>query len=511
MTTIPTDATAHPRPRPNAAPAATAPDSAAATVPVTVAPGDGIGPEIMDAVLFLLEQAGARVKLEKIEVGRNVYERGVTSGIEAQAWESIRRTGVLLKAPITTPQGKGYKSLNVTLRKTLGLFANVRPCPTFHPFIPTAHPGMDVVVVRENEEDTYGGIEHRQTPEVTQCLKLMTRPGCEKVIRYAFEYARQHNRKKITCFVKDNIMKLTDGLFHEVFDRIAEAYPDIQSETRIIDIGSAALAKDPTRFDVIVLPNLYGDIVSDIAAEIAGSVGLAGSANIGEKCAMFEAVHGSAPDIAGQGLANPSGLLHAAILMLDHIGQPDVAQRLHNAWLATIEDRVLTRDVAPKDNSDRVVGTDAFAHAIANRIGAQPRSLPVAVHQKVGRKNPVQPVPTRPRPRKQLVGVDVFLDWDESGRDANVLGRKLEQLAGDDLKLTMITNRGTKVYPDGHPETFCTDHWRCRFTDTADGAISHERVIALLARLAENGLDFIKTEHLYTFDGERGYSLGQGE
>jgi len=477
--------------------------------PITVARGDGIGPEIMDAVLFLLDQAGAALDIEKIEVGRAVYERGVSAGIEPDAWASLRRTGVLLKAPITTPRGKGYKSLNVTIRKTLGLFANVRPCPTYHPFIATAHPGMDVVIIRENEEDTYGGIEHRQTPEVTQCLKLITRPGSEKVVRYAFEYARQHGRQKVTCFVKDNIMKVTDGLFRQAFEHVAGEYPEIDADTAIIDIGAARLAKDPTRFDVVVLPNLYGDIVSDIAAEIAGSVGLAGSANIGDHCAMFEAIHGSAPDIAGQGVANPSGLIHAAVMMLNHIGQGDVAASLANAWLRTIEDGVLTADVCPKDRARPPAGTDAFAHAMANRLGQLPRKFPaVAHHARAGGKG-WAPTPVA-RPTKELVGVDVFLDWDEADRDPAVLGGRLEQAAGD-LKLDMITNRGVKVYPHGFPETFCTDHWRCRFTDAADGPVDHDRVIGLLHRLSAAGLDFIKTEHLYTFDGERGYSLGQGQ
>ena len=264
---------------------------------------------------------------------------------------------------------------------------------------------------------------------------------------------------------------------------------------------------------MIVTPNLYGDIVSDIAAQIAGSVGLAGSANIGDQCAMFEAVHGSAPDIAGEGIANPSGLLHAAILMLDHLGQHDVAELLHNAWLRTIEDGVLTSDIALPNESGKIVGTDAFAHAVANRLGKQPRMLAPAIHRPndagtaddAGRYTPSK------RPVKALVGVDVFLDWDEPGRDPNQLGSMLEAIAAPDLKLKMITNRGTKVYPDGQPETFCTDHWRCRFTDAHDRELGHERIIQLLDRMAVEGLDFIKTEHLYTFDGERGYSLGQGE
>jgi len=496
-----------------ASPAATAAESRAPSVPVpvAVAHGDGIGPEIMDAVLFLLREAGAEIAVQPVALGKQVYEQGITSGIEPNAWEVIRRTGVLLKAPITTPQGKGYKSLNVTLRKTLGLFANVRPCPTYHPFIATAHPGMDVVIVRENEEDTYGGIEHRQTPEVTQCLKLITRPGCEKIIRYAFEYARQHDRKKVTCFVKDNIMKITDGLFHETFDRLAADYPDIESETRIIDIGSAKLAKDPTQFDVIVLPNLYGDIVSDIAAELAGSVGLAGSANVGAGCAMFEAVHGSAPDIAGRGLANPSGLLHAAILMLDYIDQPEAAQRLNDAWLCAIERGAFTADICPSDKRDRALGTDAFARAVADQLGRKPQTLIPEAHRRPAGGSDLFAAVRHPRPVKELVGADVFLDWDEPGRDPNQLGPALEQAAAPDFKLKMITNRGTKVYPEGHPETFCTDHWRCRFVDPEAGSVDHTRVINLLQRLNERGFDFIKTEHLYTFDGERGYSLGQGE
>src|SRR5436305_2343821 len=195
--------------------------------PITVAYGDGIGPEIMEASLHIIQSAGAQIELEKIEVGEQVYLRGNSAGIDPSSWESLRRTGVFYKAPITTPQGGGYKSLNVTTRKTLGLYANVRPCVAYSPFIETKHPGMDVVVVRENEEDTYAGIEHRQTNDVIQCLKLISRPGSEKIVRYAFEYARKHNRKKVTCFTKDNIMKASDGLFHKIYDEISADYPDL--------------------------------------------------------------------------------------------------------------------------------------------------------------------------------------------------------------------------------------------------------------------------------------------
>ncbi|MCA9546983.1 MAG: NAD-dependent isocitrate dehydrogenase, partial [Myxococcales bacterium] len=267
--------------------------------PITVAWGDGIGPEIMGATLSVLEAAGARIRPEFIEVGEKVYRRGITSGIEPGAWASLRRTGVFLKAPITTPQGKGVKSLNVTIRKTLSLFANVRPVVTYDPFVPSGHPGVDLVIVRENEEDLYAGIEHRQTPEVSQCLKLVSEPGCARIVRYAFDLARAQGRKRVTCMTKDNIMKVTDGQFHRAFDRIKAGYPELETDHAIIDIGAGRMAASPGRFDVVVTGNLYGDILSDIAAEISGSVGLCPSANIGEHCAMFEAIHGSAPDIAG--------------------------------------------------------------------------------------------------------------------------------------------------------------------------------------------------------------------
>ncbi|MEQ9453835.1 MAG: NADP-dependent isocitrate dehydrogenase [Phycisphaeraceae bacterium] len=476
---------------------------------VTVAYGDGIGPEIMKAVLFVLKEAGAKLAIEEVEIGQKVYERGISAGIETGTWDSLRRTGVMLKAPITTPQGKGYKSLNVTLRKSLGLFANVRPCRSYDPFIVTKNPGTDVVIVRENEEDTYAGIEHRQTAEVTQCLKLITRPGTEKIVRYAFEYAKQQGRKRVTCFIKDNIMKITDGLFHRVFDEIAAEYPEIEADAQIIDIATARLAKDPTKFDVIVTLNLYGDIISDVAAELTGSVGLGGSANIGEVASMFEAIHGSAPDIAGQGIANPSGLLHAAVMMMDHVGQPEVALAVENAWLRAIEDGVRTGDIRREHEA---VGTEAFAQAVVDRLGQQPQTLAMQTHH--ARESGMEQFreKRRAKPLKELVGVDVFLDWDEADRSPEVLGKKLEQVAGPDLKLKMISNRGVKVYPEGHAETFCTDHWRCRFVHPEHpSVITHEQVIKLLERLAVAGFDFIKTEHLCRFDGELAYSLGQGE
>lgn len=480
-------------------------------VPITVAYGDGIGPEIMEASLRVLEAAGAQLDIETIQIGEKAYEEGHAGGIAPEAWASLRRTRVLYKAPITTPQGGGFKSLNVTLRKSMGMYANVRPCVSYYPFVETKHPLMDVVVVRENEEDLYGGIEHRQTGEVYQCLKLISRPGSERIVRYAFEYARRNQRRKVSCFTKDNIMKMTDGLFHKIFEEVAEEYPDIQSEHMIIDIGTARLASHPDQFDVLVLPNLYGDILSDVTAQLTGSVGLGGSANIGEHLAMFEAIHGSAPDIAGMGIANPSGLLLAGVMMLVHIGQPEIAERIHNAWLKTIEDGIHTGDIHKRDVSQEMVKTDRFTDAVIERLGQKPDRLRPVTYAKGEPVALTTPVKTTPA-KKELFGVDVFLDWDQDERDPNKLGQILEtQVNGAGMKLKMITNRGQKVYPDGMPETFCTDHWRCRFVGENEQILQHADVIALLGRVADAGLDFIKTENLFLFDGERGYSLGQGE
>jgi len=480
-------------------------------IPITVANGDGIGPEIMGATLRILEAAEAPLEIETIDIGEKVYLSGNTSGIEPGSWESLRRTKVFLKAPITTPQGKGYKSLNVTVRKVLGLYANVRPCVSYDPYVETKHPGMDVVIVRENEEDLYAGIEHRQTNQVYQCLKLISRPGSEKIVRYAFDYARRNNRKKVTCFTKDNIMKMTDGLFHKVFDEIAVEYPEIENEHWIVDIGAAKLADTPEAFDVIVMPNLYGDVLSDVAAQIAGSVGLAGSANIGEHVAMFEAIHGSAPRRAGQNLANPSGLLLGAVMMLVHVGLNEHAEKVHNAWLRAIEDGIHTYDIYDETVSKQKVGTSEFASAVIERIGREPQILKPRKYKATDGESLPSPIaPSTAIPKKEMVGVDVFLDWTKGS--PNDLGGKLSELSGEGLNLTMISNRGVKVWPEGHAETFCSDHWRCRFRgEGGDSAVSHAQVISLLNRIAGAGYDFIKTEGLYTFDGERGFSLDQGE
>ena len=484
---------------------------------ITVARGDGIGPEIMDAVLKILERAGAEVEAEFIEIGENVYREGFTSGIRPESWDAIRANRVFLKAPITTPQGGGYKSLNVTIRKTLGLFANVRPSKAMAPFIRTHYPRLDVVIIRENEEDLYAGIEHRQTTDVTQCLKIISVPGTERIIRYAFEYTMQNGRKKLTCMVKDNIMKMTDGLFSSLFREIGKEYPEIEQEVKIIDIGAALLAERPEEFDVVVTLNLYGDIISDIVAQISGSVGLGGSANIGPQVAMFEAIHGSAPDIAGRNLANPSGLLNAAVMMLVHIGQQAAAARIMNAWLRTIEDGIHTADIFVQGKSKEKAGTKEFAEAVISRLGKEPvHFAPVKYPTAV---KPIHiPAYKRQEYKKTLVGTDVFIDW--KGNDPDELATILIRAASGILKLKIITNRGVKVYPGRMEETFCSDHWRCRFVAFESNVnyetlhynpVSYSSILALLSMMYDKGMDIIKTENLYYFNDERGFSLGQGE
>jgi isocitrate dehydrogenase len=476
--------------------------------PITVAHGDGIGPEIMAATLQILEAAGAALEIETIEIGEKVYLRGNTSGIEPKSWESLLRTKVFLKAPITTPQGGGYKSLNVTTRKMLGQYANVRPCVSYHPFVETKHPNMDVVVVRENEEDCYAGIEYQLTPEVTECIKLISRPGTEKIVRYAFEYARLHKRKKVTCFTKDNIMKTTDGLFHKIYDEISAQYPDIQNEHWIVDIGAAKLADTPEAFDVIVMPNLYGDILSDVAAQIAGSVGLAGSANVGEKCAMFEAIHGSAPRRAGQNLANPSGLLLGAVLMLVHIDQPETAERVHNAWLRAIEDGIHTYDIFSDGVSKEKVGTKEFACAVIARLGQKPNRLKPVSYARRAETAPVRASGmAASAPAGDVTGIDIYVTW--PSRNPKELAAAVGKHAADGLTLQMIDNRGVIVWPASLAEPFCTDSFRCRFVSA--GKTEMSSLIGLLGRLAGTGIDIGMTSTLRAYDGRPGYSLAQGQ
>lgn len=481
--------------------------------PITVAYGDGIGPEIMDAVLDVLRSAGAKLNIQTIEIGERLYKQGFTSGISQSAWKTILENKIFLKAPITTPQGGGYKSLNVTIRTALSLYANIRPSKALSPYVKTNHPKMDIVIVRENEEDLYSGIEYRQTHNMYSSIKLISRTGCENIIKFAFEYAVNNNRKKVTCMSKDNIMKFTDGLFHKVFDEIAATYPQIENEHYIIDIGAARLANSPERFDVIVTSNLYGDIISDITAEVSGSVGMAGSANIGAEHALFEAIHGSAPDISGQNIANPSGLLNAAIMMLVHIGQGNVAAAIENAWLRTIEDGIHTKDIFQKGMSVKEVSTKEFANAIKERLGQKPQKFK-QVSYLSGKpvKHSHKATYIEVKEQKKLVGVDVYINL--LSNSAADIAEEVNKIADGELQLQLISSMGLKLWPQEIEKSSNVnyDYWRLRFVpNNSAKTTSHADIIYLLKKFNEVNFDVVKTENLYTFEDKLGFSLAQGQ
>lgn len=380
---------------------------------IAVAYGDGIGPEIMEAVLQILQAAKVNLSIDVISIGEEEYNHGISSGIPMSSWDTIKNNRILLKAPITTPQGKGYKSVNVTLRNNLDLFANIRPVISYHPFVKCNYPRMNVVILRENQEGLYTGVEYRQTKNSHKSLKIISRSGSEKIIKYAFDYAIKHNRKKVTCFIKDNIMKITDGMFHNIFDETTPFYPEIETSQMLVDIGMAKVAVDPESFDVIVTQNLYGDILSDIAAEVSGSVGLCGSANIGTDYAMFEAIHGSAPDIAGKDVANPSGLINAAIMMLNHISEHEKSELIMNALHATLEQGIHTADLYNAEYSAKRVGTKEYTEAIIANLGNKPKELgrgnnKATTHLEARKINLQKTFPIEKK--KDLVGVDIFID-----------------------------------------------------------------------------------------------------
>ena len=498
------------------------------TKTITVAFGDGIGPEIMESTLGILRASGVDLKFNIIEVGKKIYEKGFNSGLMPSAWESLNETKIILKAPITTPQGGGYKSLNVTIRKKLGLYSNVRPVSSFHPFVECNFPKMDVVIIRENEEDLYAGIEHRQTDQTFQCLKLVTKKGCEKIIRYAFEYATVNSRKKVTCFSKDNIMKMTDGLFHKTFDEIAKEYPQIQTDHYIIDIGCARLASKPEIFDVIVTMNLYGDIISDIAAEISGSVGLAGSANIGDDYAMFEAIHGSAPDIANQDIANPTGLIQASVMMLVHLNESFFANKIRNALYKTIEDGIHTADIFNAKNSVKKVGTKEFTQAVIKNLNNSPSQLPVAnfankTIEESQNNQQKSTIKIQEKDKKSLIGIDLFIDWNKNFDD---LLNLLKSLESEKFELKMISAKGLLLFPlidKNMMPNYDGDLTTLRFVGKGicgkssseilnpNIKIEHKDITNLLNYLIDKNIDFVKYEGLYLFNDKVAFTSGQGE
>ncbi len=481
----------------------------APATPITVAFGDGIGPYITQATLEILNASGANIELNEIQVGEKSYLAGNSSGISEDAWKTILKNPVFLKAPITTPQGSGYKSLNVTIRKALGLYANVRPCRAYSPFVETAFPELNLTIIRENEEDLYAGVEYQVSPTTISTLKILTHAGSEKIIRYAFDYAIKNNRKKVTCMSKDNIMKVADGMFHRIFNEISKEYPQIETEHYIIDIGAARLAAKPQIFDVIVTLNLYGDIISDIVAEVSGSVGLAGSANIGSRYSMFEAIHGSAPAMENKKAANPSGILNGAIMMLAHIGQGSVATRIQNAFLKTIEDGVATKDFH-NERSRFLVDTDGFAKAIISNLGNIPSTFQAqtfsdfAFNSEIS--NPVENFNIRPLQNQELVGIDLYIACNKTAHD---FYKQISKFTSNSLKFQMMSYRGMYFEPNSDFSKQTVDYWCCRFI--AQNAIKQSEVIELINKIASENLQIASSYSLYEYDKSRGFTLAQGQ
>jgi isocitrate dehydrogenase (NAD+) len=331
---------------------------------ITLIPGDGIGPEVSAAVVRIIEASGVEVQWETHFAGAQALEK-FGNTLPDDLLESIKRNKVALKGPITTPVGKGFTSVNVGLRKTLDLYANLRPVRAL-PNVPCRYPELDLVVVRENTESLYAGLEHTVVPGVVESIKIITEKASTRIARFACEYARREGRKKVTAVHKANIMKLSDGLFLDCFRKVATEYPEIEADDKIVDNACMQLVMRPEQFDIMLLENLYGDIVSDLCAGLVGGLGLVPGANIGELGAVFEAVHGSAPDIAGQGIANPTALLQSGILMLRYLGERDAAERVEKAMLKVFTDgKVRTRDIGGASS------TYEFADAIITGMSRQ--------------------------------------------------------------------------------------------------------------------------------------------
>ncbi|HEX5466963.1 MAG TPA: NADP-dependent isocitrate dehydrogenase [Candidatus Limnocylindrales bacterium] len=494
----------------------------AAPHPVTVIPGDGVGPEIVAAARRVVDATGVRIAWEDALCGAAVFRAGDSSGVPADTRASIERTCVVLKGPLETPVGFGEKSANVTLRKLFETYANVRPAREL-PGVPTRYrgEGVDMVIVRENIEDLYAGIEHLETPDVGQCLKIISRKGSEKVIRYAFELARREGRSKVTCATKANIMKLTEGLFKRVFEELAQEYPGIEAQHLIIDNAAHQLVKEPAQFDVVVTTNLNGDIISDLASGLVGGLGFAASGNYGDRVAIFEAVHGSAPKYAGKDVINPTAIILSAAMMLRHLGESSAAQQVEDAVFVTLESgAAVTQDLARQSGGDveQAASTTRFTDTIIENLGRRPKA-------ELGRPRTPDPE-ARPLPRwdysrahyaaiaRRQVGVDVMV---ESDLPIDELGPSLAACAeagagavgGSGLRLDSVAARGTKIYP-GEAVGDTVRWYTGRFVAPDGEEPSEAQVLALLGRVAERH-HWTQVERLQTFDGEPGYTKAQGE
>ena len=479
-------------------------------IAVTVIPGDGIGAEVVHATQRLIDATGAPIAWEEYHAGASIFKKGIASGVPEDTIASIHRTKVALKGPLETPVGFGEKSANVTLRKLFETFGNIRPVREI-PGVKTPYSGrnIDLVIVRENVEDLYAGIEHMQTEEVAQCLKLISKKGCEKIVRLAFEVARSQGRKRVHCATKSNIMKLTEGLLKRTFEAIAPEYPEIEAQHIIVDNCAHQLVKLPEQFDVIVTTNMNGDILSDLTSALIGGLGFAPSANIGNTTAIFEAVHGSAPKYAGKNVINPTAMILSGVMMLRHIGLFDEATLLENAVLTTLEEgRAMTRDVV---GDKLAASTTAYTEAILNNFGKVPKAAETREHKKLHLEKCVlkEATAANTQTERKVVGVDVFI---ESKATPETIGKKLEELTFETpFKLKMISNRGTKLYPSSGAITDTVNHWRCRFMlGQQNLGVTSQMLNSLLGQI-EKAYDWMHIEKLQEFGGKAGYTKAQGE
>lgn len=477
---------------------------------VTLIPGDGVGPECVDATRKIIEAAGVKVAWEVRHAGESVFKQGIASGVPQDTVESIRNTRCVLKGPLGTPVGYGEKSANVTLRKLFETYGNIRPVREV-PGVTTPYSGrgIDLVVVRENVEDLYAGVEHMQTPGVAQCLKLISRKGCEKIARLAFEFARSEGRKSVACATKSNIMKMTEGMLKRTFEAVAKEYPDIQSWHVIIDNCCHQLVKKPEQYDVIVTTNMNGDIMSDLTSALIGGLGFAPSANLGNGIAIFEAVHGSAPKYAGKNVINPTAVLGSGIMMLRYLGEFDAANAIENAVLVTLEDgKVRTGDVVGYDSGKNCSTTD-YAAAIIGNLGRKSAKFAVREYKPI--KMPeLSPEPAYVKAKtRRVAGVDVFV---EANLMPEELGKQVEAaVAGAPVALKAISSRGTRVYPPTGTVLDVTDMYTCRLmAKDATADLTDAQVFDALQRVAGK-LKWSHVEKLHEIDGEAGWTKAQGE
>jgi len=481
---------------------------------IAVAKGDGIGPEIMEAVIAIFNAAKVPMEYEMVDMGKWVFDKGFSNGMTPEAKQTIEDLGILFKGPMETPKGKGVKSVNVTARKTWNTYANDRKFQTLsgvETVFSKAGIPIDLTIVRENIEDTYGGIEHMLTQDVALGRRFITRPGSEQVIRYAFEMAKKKGARRITCGHKANIMKLTDGLFLEVFKEVAKEYPELKSDDVIVDDLCMKLVSRPDLFDVIVLTNLQGDIVSDLCAGLVGGLGFAPSANIGDHISIFEAVHGTAPDIAGKNIANPTSLLLSGLSMLRHLGLMEQAVLIENALLYTLESGIHTGDFG--DKKIPAVNTTVFADAIIANFGKQPIHHPkpflpnfyVTPTNFKLEHNPM--LQSDLRDKHKIVGVDFFI---ESADQPIVIADKCLKHASETLILETITNRGTQVWPSGSVFTNLVNQFYCRFETVNETPLSQDQVIDLYRSLAKD-FKICSLEVLNMWADKKAYSLAQGQ